>query len=979
MKRFYQTATLIALITIQASAQDFLGVNTGNYAGITGVMLQPASIVDSRYKFDVNLFTAGVNYANNYLLVDRNALLKFSSNNYTDYKTFKSKYLSEAGLASNEKAWATVSTRIQMPLSFMATINKNSAIALNMQSRTIVQGRGIPGDLAKMAYNGFEYDPTANPVLDASGFNVHALNWAEIGLTYGHVLFSNSKHFLKAAFTGKYLGGIASAYVGSNNINFGINPDSSLNFNTTRADYNHSQTADFNNNLGNIFKNPDASAFGFDAGIVYEFRGNIDRLDKISKDDQVAYLSDRRDANKYMFKLGVSLLDAGRFSFTKPDNVNSFSANVSNWRVRDENFNSVKEFDTALASRVSAFPNDPRNYKVHLPTALSVQLDMRFVKGLYLNVMAYRPLKLNNDEGYRFNHYGYYTITPRWEGRRFGVYIPYTFSDDIGDYKRNMLGASFRVGPLFVGSSNLGSMAFNKQLRSADIYIGLKLGITYGKSTKASRLLEKINFNRPAAVVVSVDSSNIAKSNVDTLSRAADVAKSANGQSQLLVDYKNGLVYSIPNQTGNVVIINNNTYYYGSLKEKTDTAITKSYTVKSTYDSSKLIKQDAKSDTLQQRMQDSLNRKKAQLDSLIKNLEKLRKSMDSSGAYKANITNDTSARKSVDSSNLNSLVNREIAKLNLAQTDIDTLVNKQMVTQTKETSSAVLTTDEALKKKTNAASVDTGIALKSNPAEIAAPTPPPTATAVQPAPYNTANQLQNEAYQRELKRQRDNDYNNYVNLANSLRSDINDLQRRINRQQNRRNTVPIYIPGKETTILQQARPDTLVKRDTVVIRDTVYLTDNFHATVAPIAKDTIVRTVITPTDTVFVEKDKIVKAEINYSELPVTIVLFALNKTAIEKVYFERLNYVAELLTKDPEAQVNISGHTDKTGTAKANEIVSLKRAEAVKNYLLQKGVSVNQMHIHTFSDTHPIVEGNSKLASSQNRRVEIKISSGSD
>lgn len=708
MKRIYLLTSLAIVLFTSASAQDFLGLNTGNYAGITGVMLQPASIVDSRYKLDINLFSTGVNYANNYLLVDRNALLKFNSKNFSDYKTFKEKYLSEAGLSANEKAWATINSRIQVPLSFMATLNKKSAIALNIQSRTIVQGRNIPGDLAKMAYNGFEYDPTANPVLDASGFNVHALNWAEIGFTYGRVIFSSDKHFLKAAFTAKYLGGIASVYVGSNNINFGINADSSLNLSTSRTEYNHSERADFNNSLGGIFKNPDASAFGFDAGLVYEFRGNVERLDKISKDDQVAFLSDRRDVNKYMFKVGVSILDAGTFNFSKADNVNSFSTSIFNWRVRDEKFNSVKAFDTALASRVLPLPNDPRTYNVHLPTALSVQLDMRFVKGIYLNVMAYRPLQMTNASGYRFDKYGYYSITPRWEGRNFGVYIPYTFASDIGDYKNNLLGASLRIGPLFVGSSNLGTMAFNKKLRSADIYAGLKLGITYGKSTKASRLLEKINFTRPAAVIVSVDSSSLVKARTDSLLVAIALAKANNAAPQLLVDYKNGQVFSVPNQTGNVVIINNNNYYYGNLKDSTkkDTAVVSKTIVQTDsfrviYDSSKSIKTDAKSDSLQKRMQDSLNRKKAQLDSLIKNLEQLRKSMDSTGAYRTGTSVDTAGLASSQAmlfTKYDSL-NQEIAKFNMPPATMEPFINRNATVRKGDSTNTIAPTIVALKKK----------------------------------------------------------------------------------------------------------------------------------------------------------------------------------------------------------------------------------------------------------------------------------------
>jgi hypothetical protein len=685
MKRFLLFLSTITFIFSSGPAQDFLGVNTGNYAGVTGVMLQPASIVDSRHKFDINLFSTGANFSNNYLLVDRNALLKFNSNNFSDYQTFKNKYLSEAGLAAGEKAFGNISNRTQMPLSFMATLNKKSAIALNIQSRTMVQGRDISSGLAKMAFDGFNYDPTANPVIDASGFNVLGLNWAEVGLTFGHVIFSSRQHFIKAAFTGKYLGGIASVYAGSNDINFGINPDSSLNLNTSRTEYNHNPNMELSDIFDKSFR-PDANAFGFDAGIVYEFRGNIDRLSKISKDDHKAYLSDRRDANKYMIRLGVSLLDAGMFQFSKSEFSNNFSANISNWRVRDANYGSVTEFDTALNNRVTPFPNDPRNYMVHLPTALSVQLDLRFVRGLYLNFMAYRPIKMRRDEGYRFNNYGFYSITPRWEGRHFGVYIPYTFSSDIGNYKNNLLGASIRLGPLFLGSSNLGTMIFNRNLRAADVYAGLKIGITYGKSTRATRLLEKLRAKKYEPLVHSADSIRAIKDTVYVKSPTA-------AASQLLVDYKTGQVFSVPNHPGSVVIINNIYYGMDSGRLAKDTLRKIQYRSDTTFittDSAGL-----KQIVQRKAMQDSLNMKKAELDSLIKKLEQLRKSLDSSNSFRKNNSSDSALLAYADAVIYSNYLQKEIARLEPAPALSNNPQEKDIITY----SNSFVSADSSLKKK----------------------------------------------------------------------------------------------------------------------------------------------------------------------------------------------------------------------------------------------------------------------------------------
>ncbi|MDQ6761082.1 MAG: hypothetical protein M3015_00470, partial [Bacteroidota bacterium] len=402
MKKTVLLFCLLTFISIsQTFSQGFLGLNTGNYAGVTGVSLQPASIVDSRFKFDINVISTSVNYSNNYFLLDRDVILKFNSNNFDDYSTFKNKYLSRANLPAGQKAFFNINNRVQLPLSFMVTTSKKSAIALNFQFRNKIQGRGIPQELARLAFNDFYFPPLNNTSIDASGIRINSLSWAEAGLTYGRVLYSSDKHFFKAAFTGKYLAGVSSLNISSNDLRLQVNSDSTFNFNSAGVEYNHNKNADFNNLFDKSFSS-DAQAFGFDAGLVYEYRGNVNSK-YLRNDDEESYLEDRRDLNKYLFKLGVSLLDAGMFRFDKPSNVNSFSAAINHWDLKNASYGSISEFDTALANRVIPFANDPRSYNVYLPTALSAQLDVRFVRGLFLNVMSYWPVKMGNAAGNRFD------------------------------------------------------------------------------------------------------------------------------------------------------------------------------------------------------------------------------------------------------------------------------------------------------------------------------------------------------------------------------------------------------------------------------------------------------------------------------------------------------------------------------------------------------------------------------------------------
>lgn len=1005
---------LLLLFTIsgQLFSQDFLGLSTGNYAGVTGVMLQPASIVDSRHKFDVNIFSTNVRYSNNYYLVNRDAILKFNKNNFEDYQTFKSKYLSEATLASGEKAFFNISNRTQLPLSFMATTGKKSAIALNFQSRSMIQGRNITQDLAKLAYNGFYYQPLNNRPLDASGLTINSLNWIEAGLTFGRVLYSSDRHFFKGAFTAKYLGGIASLNMGSNNFKIGVNSDSSINFTTNNFNYNHNKNADFDMVFDKNTR-PDASAFGFDAGLVYEYRGNFDNFKYIRNDDEFSYEAERRDVNKYIVKLGVSLLDAGMFTFAKPANVNSFSGDVTAWDVRNAHYSTIKEFDTALANRVTALPNDPNNYNVYLPGALSVQLDVRFVKGLFLNVMAYRPLKMGSDDGFRFNNYGFYTITPRYERRHFGIYIPYTFSDknDLTNYRENRLGATIRVGPLFIGSSNLGTMAFNKNLKAADVHVGLKIGITYGKPSKVSQFFDKHNAaTELPATDYKMTSGVKVKKVVDS---TVYISKDTDTKNRLLVDYTKGQVFSA-DKNGQVVIINNNYYYGNNTPIKKDTVYSTQDIRMVPAESATYIRdslnqvvanRNRKADSTSNVLKDSIEQKKVQLDSLIYRLQILRLQMDSTkladslNAYmnmRNTLNNQAKALEkqqsvtgSASDNNQQALTDSDSSQNAVAVSGSIKKVKNDPITSAKNNTNATATaTDTASNFSSGTARSLAADSLKSSSSQngqaqsIKKKTKPATDTVIvvqkqmvqQPAPAANPSVVVNTPPNYQQQNGNDDQYNRYFRESARLQSEINSLQRQMNNASRTRNNAPAQYPYVVSSVTAPAATVAAppAQRDTIYLRDTVRISDTVRIT----TNDTLVKNVPSKPTKVYVpvQTEKIVKEKIDYTNLPSETVLFGLGKSTVGMVYINRLDYIAGILKKDTSLAVSITGHTDNSGSHAVNEALSKKRANALKSYFINKGIQENRLQVAAVASLQPVVEGNDKAANSQNRRVVIKI-----
>jgi outer membrane protein OmpA-like peptidoglycan-associated protein len=109
-------------------------------------------------------------------------------------------------------------------------------------------------------------------------------------------------------------------------------------------------------------------------------------------------------------------------------------------------------------------------------------------------------------------------------------------------------------------------------------------------------------------------------------------------------------------------------------------------------------------------------------------------------------------------------------------------------------------------------------------------------------------------------------------------------------------------------------------------------------------------------------------------------------KTAFENLEFESgsnnlkessypsLNELAIVLQNKKNWNLEISGHTDNTGDALKNLIISKKRAESIKQYLFVKGIEENRIRVLYFGETMPIASNDTEEGRQRNRRVELKI-----
>lgn len=101
-------------------------------------------------------------------------------------------------------------------------------------------------------------------------------------------------------------------------------------------------------------------------------------------------------------------------------------------------------------------------------------------------------------------------------------------------------------------------------------------------------------------------------------------------------------------------------------------------------------------------------------------------------------------------------------------------------------------------------------------------------------------------------------------------------------------------------------------------------------------------------------------------------VLFDFDKDVIKPETFARLDEVYEILEKNPAMSIELQGHTDNIGSKKYNMDLSQRRANAVANYLVNKGIARNRLATTGFGFDKPVALNSTDFGRSLNRRVEI-------
>ena len=454
-------------VSFSAKAQRYMGIATGNWAGMSSVYLNPANIADNRDRLVIDLFNFNVGVDNNLGKLNTvgglNRFVNGNSTNVNDVFTFSNK--------SNFSLVAP-SAELRGP-GFMLAINHKHSIGFSTRVRAMNQFNNFNQSLYRTITDA-NYTSSGNIDLVSQNFNWTGHVWAEAAVTYGVVLLEQGKHQIKAGITLRYLNGIGYLGLKGNNLDlhytagkdsvYANNTDIQYSSNLLGTNSSLSNGIGQNNIFDQLVNSKSGSGMGGDIGVVYDYIENPEATS--FEMDGKKNVADQT-INRYKLRISASVTDLGTINY---NSNNNFTVNVkgNGYLTGQGLINNVKNYnDFRSYAAQQGFTVDTGKSKntLHMPTTLILSADYHAWRNVYVNATYFNNVVNRNNYGNSF--YNQITVTPRYDTRRYSVAVPITYSMLSESMK---MGLGFRAYGFFVGSDDMLSLISHQY--GMNFYVG---------------------------------------------------------------------------------------------------------------------------------------------------------------------------------------------------------------------------------------------------------------------------------------------------------------------------------------------------------------------------------------------------------------------------------------------------------------------------------------------------------------------------
>jgi hypothetical protein len=452
-----------------ATAQNYHAVQGSNYAGSLGVGNNPASILNTPFPWDITVFGVQEKHTTNAIGIYKYSLLSSPA---------KSEYLFTGG---NYSRFARENFNVNLVNARFA-LNRQTAIAFGMNIRGYTRLKTSPYNFIDSLHNTREFYNLGNNNIELNA-DMTGSSWIELYGTYSRTLWDRHSDRLNAGVTLKVSRGLAGAHAGVEDVRAVSQVhDNNLYYEFVAGNARYGYSHNFDK-----WKKDRSTSANLRDFLAYTSGG-------ISLDLGVEYLLksggmpawDEDTYYDYDWKIGVSLLDLGFNQYKYGQNsrvLSGIRANITDslFDMKTDGADNFTAFNDSLAEIVETIRPLQGNFNILNPARLVINVDRYLFDAFYINGDLTVNLSSLAKNRLRVSEMNLLTVTPRWETRRFGVYMPMMVNTE----GRFWIGGAFKAGPLLLGIHNWANVFSKSKMHHGGGYLALV--IRPGKNTGRGR------------------------------------------------------------------------------------------------------------------------------------------------------------------------------------------------------------------------------------------------------------------------------------------------------------------------------------------------------------------------------------------------------------------------------------------------------------------------------------------------------------
>ncbi len=450
---------LLCVLVLPATAQNYHATNGSDYAGVMGIYNNPASSVGAKAKWDLNLLSVQISNANS--IAEQRDPHVFNLD--TAAFQFKQGY---------GKRNFTNIVNVDIA-NFRYKINSHNAFSIGLRAKSYSQLQTSAINYQDTLYN-FNKFLKYNPYTDLAFSLSHAL-WAEAYVNYANMLVDNDFYQWSVGATLSFGRSLSGGFMQGSQMSFSeVNFNQNLyGFYMTRGDFSamYSSNYDLLTNDGYQRKSAVDSFFKQ----THRNTSLSFGMEWVIKQQPDFYSVGSQPTGEYSWKLGVSILDIGRNTFTPTNGAfhvthPQLKATTVNLEDQFGNYTDLRKFRDSLALYFGQIDSLKTPFYVAMPTRMLLSVDKNLGSHFFVNAQASINFNkaMNRAQG-ASRELTFLTVTPRWETRNWGIFFPMQYNNS-GQF---WVGAAAKLGPLLVGVHRLSLLTGQLHAGNTGGYVAL--------------------------------------------------------------------------------------------------------------------------------------------------------------------------------------------------------------------------------------------------------------------------------------------------------------------------------------------------------------------------------------------------------------------------------------------------------------------------------------------------------------------------